>query len=130
MRYEDTWFSKHPMTMYGGPAFGRILWVHHYVEVIGSGFTPMNRKNDDGSIDVLGVATTKIVSGLSYGGHNRVAMQKSLAVHANILEAAGAKVIKHTKNRLVARYKNETGVYVISPLTANTFYKHEWEELQ
>lgn len=125
MKYEDTWFNKHPMTMYGGTAFGRILWVHHYVEVL-TGFTPMNRKNDDGSIDVLGVATTKIGSGLSYGGYNRTAMQKSLAVHANVLEAAGAKVIKHTKNRLVARYGNETGVYVISPLSSKTFFEKEW----
>lgn len=127
MRYEDTWFNKHPMTMRGGMASGRISWVHHYVEVL-TGFTPMNRKNDDGSIDVLGVTTTKISSGLSYGGYNREAMQKSLAVHANVLEAAGAKIIKHTKNRLVARYKNETGVYVISPLSANTFYQKEWED--
>ena len=126
MRYEDTWFNKHPMTMYGSSAFGKLLWVHHYVEVMGSGFTPMNRKNDDGSIDVLGVATTKISSGLSYGGYNRTAMQKSLAEHARKLEDAGAKIIKHTKNRLVARYKNETGVYVISPLSANTFYEKEW----
>lgn len=125
MRYEDTWFNKHPMTMYGGPAFGRIQWVHHYVEVL-TGFSPMNRKNEDGSIDVLGVSTTKISSGLSYGGYNRTAMQKSLAVHANVLEAAGAKVIKHTKNRLVARYGNETGVYVISPLSSKTFFEKEW----
>lgn len=128
MEYWQTWFNKHPMTMRGGMAFGRILWVHHYVEVIGSGFTPMNRKNDDGSIDVLGVTTTKISSGLSYGGHNRTAMQKSLAEHARKLEDAGAKIIKHTKNRLVARYKNETGVYVISPLSANTFYEKEWKD--
>lgn len=126
MRYEDTWFNKHPMTMRGGMAFGRILWVYHYVEVIGSGFTPMNRKNDDGSIDVLGVPVTKIGSGLSYGGYNRTAMQKSLAEHARKIEDAGAKIIKHTKNRLVARYKNETGVYVISPLTSKTFYEKEW----
>lgn len=128
MRYEDTWFNKHPMTMYGGTAFGRILWVHHYVEVIGSGFTPMNRKNEDGSIDVLGVPITRMSSGLSFGGYNKAAMQKSIAIHANILEAAGAKIIKHTKNRLVARYKNETGVYVISPLSANTFYEKEWKD--
>lgn len=126
MRYEDTWFNKHHMTMYGSSPFGKLLWVHNYVEVIGSGFTPMNRKNDDGSIDVLGVSVTKISSGLSFGGYNRTAMQKSLAEHARKLEDAGAKIIKHTKNRLVARYKNETGVYVISPLTANTFYEKEW----
>lgn len=126
MKYEDTWFNKHHMTMYGSSPFGKLLWVHHYVEVIGSGFTPMNSKNDDGSIDVLGVPVTKISSGLSYGGYNRTAMQKSLAVHANILEAAGAKVIKHTKNRLVARYGKETGVYVISPLSSKTFFEKEW----
>lgn len=126
MRYEDTWFNKHPMTMYGGPAFGRIQWVHHYVEVLDNGFTPMNRKNEDGSIDVLGVPITWVGNELSYGGYNKAAMQKSLAEHAKKLEDAGAKIIKHTKNRLVARYKNETGVYVISPLTANTFYKKEW----
>ena len=125
MRYEDTSFNKHPMTMYGSSAFGKLLWVHHYVEVMGSGFTPINHKNEDGSIDVLGVPVTKIGSGLSYGGYNRAAMQKSLAEHARKLEDAGAKIIKHTKNRLVARYNNETGVYVISPLSANTFYEKE-----
>ena len=114
------------MTMYCGTAFGRILWVHHYIEVLGNGFIPMNRENEDGSIDVLGVPVVKIGSGWSYGGYNRTAMQKSLAEHAKVLEAAGAKIIKHTKNRLVARYKNETGVYVISPLSANTFYEKEW----
>lgn len=126
MEYWQTWFNKHPMMMYGGPAFGRIQWVHHYVEVIGSGFTPMNRKNEDGSIDVLGVPVVKIGSGLSYGGYNRAAMQKSLAEHAKKLEDAGAKVIKHTKNRLVARYGKETGVYVISPLSSKTFFEKEW----
>lgn len=130
MRYEDTWFSKQSMTMRGGNDFGRILWLHRYVEVIGSGFTPLNHKNDDGSIDVLGVTTTKISSGLSYGGYNRTAMQKSLSEHARKLEDAGAKIIKQTKNRLVARYKNETGVYVISPLSANTFYEKEWRTEQ
>lgn len=112
--------------MYGSSPFGRLLWIHHYVEIIGNNFAFMNRKNEDGSIDVLGVATTKIGSGLSYGGYNRTAMQKSLAVHANILEAAGAKVIKHTKNRLVVRYGNETGVYVISPLSSKTFFEKEY----
>lgn len=127
MRYEDTWFNKHPMTMYGRPAFGRIQWVHHYVEVMDGGFTPMNRKNCDGSIDVLGVPITR-VSGYSFGSYNRLAMQRSLAEHATKLEAAGAKIIKQTKNKLVARYKNETGVYVISPLTAKTFYEKEWKD--
>lgn len=126
MEYYQTWFNKHPMTMYGGTAFGRILWVHHYVEIIGNSFTFMNRKNDDGSIDVLGVPIVKIGSGLSYGGYNRTAMQKSLAEHAKKLEDAGAKIIKQTKNRLVARYGRETGVYVVSPLTSNTFYEKEW----
>lgn len=126
MRYEDTWFNKHPMTMYASSPFGKLLWVHHYVEVIGSGFTPMNSKNEDGSIDVLGVPVVKIGSGLSYGGYNRAAMQKSLAEHAKKLEDAGAKVIKHTKNRLVARYGKETGVYVISPLSSKTFFEKEW----
>lgn len=126
MRYEDTWFNKHPMTMYGGPAFGRIQWVHHYVEVLDNGFTPMNRKNEDGSIDLLGMSITKISSGLSFGGYNKAAMQKSLAENAKKLEAAGAKIVKHTKNRLVARYGKETGVYVISPLSSKTFFEKEW----
>lgn len=126
MRYEDTWFNKHPMTMYGSSPFGRLLWIHHYVGIIGNSFTFMNRKNDDGSIDVLGVPVVKIGGGLSYGGYNKAAMQKSLAEHAKKLEDDGAKIIKHTKNRLVARYKNETGVYVISPLTSKTFYEKEW----
>lgn len=126
MRYEDTWFNKHPMTMYGGPAFGRIQWVHHYVEVMDGGFTPMNCKNEDGSIDVLGVPVVKIGNGLSCGGYNRTAMQKSLAEHAKKLKEAGATIVKLTKNKLVARYGRETGVYVISPLSSNTFYEKEW----
>ena len=81
MRYEDTWFNKHPMTIYGSSPFGRLLWIHHYIEIIGNNFAFMNRKNEDGSIDVLGVPVTKIGSGLSYGGYNRTAMQKSLAEH-------------------------------------------------
>lgn len=127
MRHEDTWFSKHPMTMHGGFNFERNYWMYHYVEVLQGGFTPMHRENEDGSIDVLGVNVLRLSSGISYGG-NREKQQRSLAEHANILEAAGAKVIKHTKNRLVARYKNETGVYVISPLSANTFYEKEWKD--
>lgn len=126
MRYEDTWFSKHSMTMYGGAPFGRVIWMYHYVETIDGGLTPMNRKNNDGSIDVLGVPITRMGSGLTFGGYNRAAMQRSLAEHATKLVDAGAKIIKQTKNRLVARYGRETGVYVISPLSSNTFYKNEW----
>ena len=112
--------------MYGGAPFGRVIWMYHYVETIDGGLTPMNRKNNDGSIDVLGVPITRMGSGLTFGGYNRAAMQRSLAEHATKLVDAGAKIIKQTKNRLVARYGRETGVYVISPLSSNTFYKNEW----
>ena len=127
MEYYQTWFNKHPMTMHGGVNFGRNYWMHHYVDVMDGGFTPMHHENSDGSIDVLGVGITRIASGLSHGG-SREKQQRSLVEHAEKLKAAGATIVKLTKNRLVARHGMETGVYVISPLSANTFYKKEWED--
>jgi hypothetical protein len=128
MNYSQTWFSKQPMTHIGGFGFGRISWLHHYVEVIDGGVTPMHKVNADGSIDVLGVNITRMSNGMSFGSYNKEAQQKSLAKHAEKLKEAGATIIKHTKNRLVARYKNETAYYVISQLTTDTFYKKEWGE--
>ena len=87
----------------------------------------MYRKNSDGSIDVLGVEITRVSSGISFGGSLK-SQQKSLAEHAEKLKAAGTAIVKQTKNRLVARHDNEEAVYAISPLTSNTFYKHEWED--
>ena len=126
MEYYQTWFNKHPMTMHGCFNFERNYWMYHYVEVVQGGFTPMHRKNEDGSIDVLGVNILRLSSGISFGG-SREKQQRSLAEHAEKLKAAGATIVKQTKNRLVARYGRETGVYVISPLSSNTFYKKEWE---
>ena len=123
MEYQNTWFSKQPMTHYGCAFYNRTYWMHHYVNIIG-GLAPMNRKNSDGSIDVLGVEITRVSSGISFGGALK-SQQKSLAEHAEKLKAAGATIVKQTKNRLVARHGNEEAVYAISPLTSNTFYKHE-----
>lgn len=127
MEYWQTWFSKQPMTMHGGWNYNRTYWIHHYVDVMNSGFKPMHHENEDGSIDVLGVTITRLSCGISCGG-SREKQQRSLAEHAEKLKAAGAVIIKQTKNRLVARHGMETGVYVVSPLTANTFYKKEWED--
>lgn len=129
MEYYQTWFNKHPMTMHGGVNFGRNYWMYHYVDVMDIGFAPMHQENADGSIDVLGVKVTRLSSGISCGG-SREKQQQSLAEHAEKLKAAGAVIIKQTKNRLVARHRMETGVYVVSPLTSNTFYKKEWEEIK
>ncbi len=127
MEYCQTWFGKHPMKMHGCLNFGRNYWMYHYVDVMQGGLTPMHRENADGSIDVLGVNIIRLSSGISCGG-NREKQQLSLSEHAEKLKAAGATIVKQTKNRLVARYKNETGVYVISPLSSNAFYKKEWED--
>ena len=127
MRYEDTWFNKHPMTIYGGWNYNRTYWMHHYVKVMQGGLAPMHRENEDGSIDVLGVNILRLSSGISCGG-SREKLQRSLSEHAEKLKAAGATIVKQTKNRLVARHENEEAVYAISPLTSNTFYKHEWED--
>lgn len=82
----------------------------------------MRHKNPDGSTDVLGVAVQIMSSGLSWGSYNREKIQRSLAEHAEKLKAAGATIVKHTKNQLVARYGRETAYYVITPLTAATFF--------
>lgn len=127
MNYEDTWFGKQHITHRSCGMYDRTYWMYQYVNVFDGGFNPMHNVNKDGSIDILGVGINRIANGLSFGGELK-AQQRSLAEHAEKLEAIGAKIVKQTKNRLVARYKNEEAVYVISPLTSNTFYKHEWED--
>lgn len=122
MEYSQTWFSKHPITMHSGPSFGRISWMHHYVDVVDGTFVQMSRKNTDGSIDVLGMPVTRLSNGLSFGGYNRNAMQRSLSEHAEKLTDAGAKIVKQTKNKLVVRYGKETAVYEITNLTASTYF--------
>ena len=108
--------------MHSGPSFGRISWMHHYVDVVDGTFVQMSRKNTDGSIDVLGIPVTRLNNGLSFGGYNRKAMQRSLSEYAEKLTDAGAKIIKRTRNKLVARYGNETAVYEITNLTARTYF--------
>lgn len=125
MRYENTWFSKHPVTCYGSFKFERTLWLYHYVEVVG-GFVPMHNVNDDGSIDVLGVEKYRLSQGFSFGSHDRKGLQRSLSEHATKLTEAGATILKQTKNKLVARHGNETAYYIISPLTSKTFFEREW----
>ena len=125
MKYSDTWFSKQSFSHYGSYKGGRMYWTHHYVEVMG-GLTPMHNVNSDGSIDVLGVGITRMTNGLSFGSYDLAGAQKSLVKHAEKLQEAGAKIIKHTKNRLVARYKNETAYWVITPLSSQTFFSKEW----
>jgi hypothetical protein len=124
MRYEDTWFNKHPMTHKGStPHSSKIYWTYHYVDVLTGDIVGMSRQNEDGSIDVLGVNILRLSSGITFGTYNLEKEQESLAEHAEQLKAAGATIIKHTKNRLVARYGKETAYYVISPLSVKTFYK-------
>lgn len=127
MNYKDTFFAKIPMVQYGGYGDQRISWLHHYVEIVG-GITPMNKVNADGSIDVLGIGITRMSNGFSIGSYKKASLQKSILLHAEKLKEAGATIIKLTKNQLVARYKNETAYYVISPLTSETFYKKTWGE--
>lgn len=122
MEYTQTWFSKHPITMHSCHSFGRISWMHHYVDVVDGTFVQMSRKNTDGSIDVLGMPVTRLSSGLSFGGYDRKAMQRSLSEHAEKLTGAGAKIVKRTRNKLVVRYGKETAVYEITNLTARTYF--------
>lgn len=74
----------------------------------------MNKKNPDGSIDVLGAEEWVLRPGLIVGNKSKKGLQRSLAEHADVLRAAGATIVKQTKNSLVARYGNETGYYLIS----------------
>lgn len=108
--------------MHGSWGRNRQLWLHHYVEVVTGELQPMHHENADGSIDVLGAVVQRVNSSLSFGSFNRDKMQQSVAEHAEKLKAAGATIVKKTKNRLVARYGNETAYYVISPLSAKFFY--------
>lgn len=124
MNYTDTWFSKQNMTMRSSWGTNRQMWLHHYVEVMTGGLQPMHHKNTDGSIDVLGVSVLRMSSGLSFGSYNREKMQHSLAEHAERLKAAGATIVRKSKNQLVARYGRETAYYVITHVSSLTFFKN------
>ena len=88
MNYSETFFGKISMTMYScGCCSGKMHWMHSYVKVQG-GFVPMNRRNDDGSISVLGVEFL-IVPNLSFGNKNKKSLQKSLKLHADKLKEDG-----------------------------------------
>ena len=109
MTYSDTWFGKQPMTLYSScPLFGRRYWMHQTVEVMTGRLLPMNRKNADGSIDVLGVEVERLHPGLVTGCFGAKGLQRSLREFAEQVAAAGATIVKQTKNTLVARYKRET----------------------
>ena len=122
MRYQDTWFSKQPMTMCGSFGYGRHLWMHTFVDVLTGNLQPMHRKNPDGSIDVLGAESVRMNSGISFGSHNRESMQRSLLNHAHKLKEAGATIVKQTKNSLVARHGRETAYYVITDVCASRYF--------
>lgn len=123
MEYNDTWFAKHPMTYHGCSSIGRRHWMYHFVDVFTGGFTPMNRVNDDGSIDVLGANIVRMSSGMTLGTFDREAMQHSLAEYAKKLKEAGATIVKQTRNTLVARHGRETAYFFISYLNSRSFYK-------
>lgn len=124
MNYSDTWFARQPMAMYASWGNGRQLWLHSYVDVMTDGLQPMHRKNPDGSIDVLSVQVQRVSSELSMGSYSREKIQRSLANHAEKLKAAGATIVKQTKNQLVARHGRETAHFIISPLHSEIFFKH------
>ena len=69
---------------------------------------PMDRKNPDGSIDVLGAEVEHLHPGLVMGGYGREGLQRSLREFAEQVAAAGATIVRQTKNTLVARYQRET----------------------
>lgn len=111
--FYKTWFGQIPMVHHSSTkSHGRIYWVHEKVEIIGD-FVPMNHVNEDGSIDVLGVETITLYPGMRTGGRDLKRMQADLNEHADKLYKAGAKILKRTKNKLVARYKGETATYEI-----------------
>ncbi len=109
MTYSETWFGKQPMAIHGShPWDGRHYWMHKMVEVMTGGLVPMHRKNPDGSIDVLGVEVECLHPGLVMGSYGRDGLQRSLREFAEQVAAAGATIVKQTKNTLVARYQGET----------------------
>ncbi len=123
MTYSNTWFGKQTFTMKGGRVFeGRIYWIHSCVEVFTGNLVPMNHKNPDGSISVLGAENLFITKEFSFGSHDKKRMQKDLEEHAEKLKEAGAKIIKKTKNILVARHGNETALWEITPIKASTYF--------
>lgn len=124
MTYSNTWFAKHPMVMRSSIGNERMQWLHHYVEVVTGRLQPIHKTNHDGSIDILGAEVLRLSSGLSYGSREREKIQQSLADHADMLLKAGAKIVKQTRNTLVARYGNETGYWTITTLTAKSFYRN------
>lgn len=126
MNYENTFFGKLPMTMYGACGFGKTYWLHSYVKV-GGGFFFMNEKNKDGSIDVIGYRQTALVNPISFGSSRKDLLQKSIKEHAEKLAKEGASIVRQTRNVLVARWKNEEAVYKISPMSDRVFFKKELE---
>lgn len=115
MKYTDTWFGRRPMNIYAsGICFGRNHWMKQSVTVFTGKLVSMNRRNPDGSYDVLGAEQWKLTPGFTVGSRNKGALQRSLAEYAARIADDGATVIRHTKNTLYAVYKNEKLVIEIS----------------
>lgn len=109
MTYSDTWFGKQPMPIHSSfPWDGRHYWMHKTVQVITGKLQPMHHKNPDGSIDVLGAEILHLHPGLVMGSYGVKSLQRSLAEFAEQVAAAGATIVKQTKNTLTACYKSET----------------------
>ena len=107
MNYSDTWFGKHRMPIKGSFACeGRTYWMHRFVTLYGD-LVPMHNKNDDGSIDVLGVEIITLTPGFTFGSRNLSELQRSLSDYADEIKRDGASIVKRTKNTLLASYKGE-----------------------
>lgn len=97
MEYKETWFGQHDISVNCGGFFdGRNYWLHKFVKV----------KVSD-SEDVL------LRPGYILISRNLPMLQESLRLYAEELKEAGAVIVQHTRNRLVARYGNETASFIV-----------------
>jgi hypothetical protein len=114
--FYDTWFGKRHLVIRasGCERTKRTYWMNESVEMFTGNLVPMHKKNPDGSIDILGAEIITLRPGMRIGSYDREGLQKSLVAHAEYLKSEGARIVKKTKNILIARYKNETAKYVIS----------------
>ena len=111
MNYYDTWFGKNGIVMYGGGEYcNRQYWLHVKIDVFTGKLVPMHKKNEDGSISVLGAEIITFYCPVVLGSHYRDGMQRSIAMYAERIKELGAKIIKQTKNTLMAvhgEHRNE-----------------------
>lgn len=122
MDYSSTWFGKVPMVMHSSRVWeGRVYWVHSYVEIIGR-VVPIDKKNEDGSVSILGVEKTIIPNCMSCGSRDKKSLQKSIEELADELKKRGAVIVKQGRNTLTARKGKETVVHTITHLSAKTFF--------